>query len=383
MNLLFRSFLGACIGVVPVVSSLADDAGFTPLLDRAHTDGWRQCGNTEMRVKDGEATSWAPGGKARGVYWYTRRPFRDFVIRLEYSLDGPTSNSGVFVRFPELGDNPQVASDDGYEIQIYGGAEHRHPTGEIWGFQPPTSVPQKMGGWNEMEVTVIGQHYTVVLNGQKVNEFTGTRRLEGYIGLQDYPGAPVHLRNVRIKELAATADPGIAAVGEAPKGDGTCIGILSEQAPNALEWALAPLDQTLPPDIRRNLVLLRENLLDEGANKPAAGPAAYKEGQQLCNALIGILNEREQAVVRAGYRATQAEANIAVTNQALEARVRFMNWPKYFREKDQREELRREKENGAGLSKQKLVVEWSERGTVLRREMDALYAQFREAVREK
>ena len=177
-------------------SLCAVEPGFIPLLDRDHTDGWKQCGNTEMRVKDGVATTWAPNDKAKGLYWYHLRQFRDFVIRLEFSLDGPTSNSGVFVRFPRLANDPYAASLQGYEIQIYGGAEKVHPTGEIWSFQPPTSVPQRMNGWNEMEVTVIGQHYTVVLNGTKVTEFNGSRNTEGYIGLQNYPGASVHLRNV-------------------------------------------------------------------------------------------------------------------------------------------------------------------------------------------
>jgi hypothetical protein len=85
---------------VPVLSSAAAEPEFIPLLDAGHTEGWRQCGNTEMRLNNGEATTWAPNDKARGLYWYANRPFRDFVIRLEYSLEGPTSNSGLLCAFP-------------------------------------------------------------------------------------------------------------------------------------------------------------------------------------------------------------------------------------------------------------------------------------------
>ena len=372
---------------VPVLSSAAAEPDFIPLLDAGHTEGWRQCGNTEMRLNNGEATTRAPNDKARGVYWYANRPFRDFVIRLEYSLDGPTSNSGLFVRFPELGNDPQVASNEGYEIQIYGGAEGRNPTGAIWGFQPPTSVPQREKGWNEMEVSVVGQHFTVVLNGQTVNEFTGTRRVEGYIGLQDYPGAPVHLRNVRIKDLSSASPATSSSAIAATQSDSNQarIEVLKEQAPNAVEWVLAPLDRAVPEGIRQNLMVLREDLLDEQAKVPGASAATYKLGQQLCNQLLETLNERDQARVRAGYTAAQANVNKGeITNQALEARrsARGTSWPVYAREVAQREELRTAKRNSAALENQRPILEWANRGAQIRKVLDAVYAQFREAARQ-
>jgi hypothetical protein len=158
--------------------------------------------------------------------------------------------------------------------------------------------------------------------------------------------------------------------------------VLAKQAPNALEWALSPLDRPAPPDIRENLTLLREDLLDEAAKKPAFNSAAYKLGQELCNELIGAFDERDKMLVRAGYTAAQARANMGeITNQALEARRRFTNWPTYQREKDQRNELRKEKVNGAELEKQRPVLEWADRGVQIRRMVDALYAQYREATR--
>lgn len=230
----------------------------------------------------------------------------------------------------------------------------------------------------------MGQKYTVRLNGQVVNEYIGNRALSGYIGLQTWKGdGDVHFRKVRIKEFPATPGPELgAAANPSTKVNQNFIEILSEQAPNALEWALAPLDRTTPPDIRQNLTLLRESLLDEAAKKPAVSAAAYKLGQQLCDDLLATLNERDKAQVRAGYTAAQASANIAVTNQALEARRNFqMRWPQYFREKDQREELRQEKDAGAALAKQRPAVEWSDRAAQIRKTVDALYAQFREAAR--
>jgi hypothetical protein len=162
----------------------------------------------------------------------------------------------------------------------------------------------------------------------------------------------------------------------------TCIAILSAQAPNALEWALAPLKRNIPPDMRQTLTYLREDMLDEGAKKPAANAEAYRLGAHLCNELIGTLDERDKMLVRAGYTAVQSKVNMGeITNQALEARRRFTNWPTYQREKDQRDELRKEKQNAAALERQRPVMEWANRGDQIRKMVDLLYAQYREAAR--
>jgi hypothetical protein len=157
---------------------------------------------------------------------------------------------------------------------------------------------------------------------------------------------------------------------------------VSEQIPNALEWTLSPLNRTIPPEIRKNLMILREDLLDEGAKKPVASNAAYKVGQALCNELLAMLDERDRALIRAGYTAAQANANVVVRSQALEARRSRMDWPTYQREKDQREEIRKEKESSATLAKQRPAAEWSERGIQLRKAVDDLYARFREEIRQ-
>jgi hypothetical protein len=178
---------------------------------------------------------------------------------------------------------------------------------------------------------------------------------------------------------------GVASAASAPaKAGPTCIQILSEQAPNALEWALAPLDRKTPPEIRENLTLLRENLLDEAAKKPAANAETYRLGKELCNELIGTLDERDKMLVRAGYTAVLAKVNMGeITNQALEARRRFTNWPTYQREKDQRNEVRKQKQNGAALERQRPVLEWADRGAQIRRIVDGVYADYREAARQR
>jgi hypothetical protein len=168
-----------------------------------------------------------------------------------------------------------------------------------------------------------------------------------------------------------------------PEANQSLAKTLSQQALNAIDWVLAPLDQSVPGDIRRNLTALREDLLDEAKDKPAAVPEAYAMGRQLCDTLMAVLDERDATLARVGYRSAQANANTRVTSQALEARRNYMmSWPQYAREKDQAGEIFRQQMNNANLTKELPKVEWSNRTAVLRKTLDSLYAKYREALRQ-
>lgn len=184
-----------------------DDAGFTPLLDEARLKDWVQCGPGRFEVKDGVAT----GEGGMGLWWYKARKYKDFVLRGEYQQekDGK-SDSGVFVRFPDPGNDPMIAVKQGHEMEIGVGVPAKDATGSIYPFQSPTWLPLKPPGeWNGYEIACVGRVYDVRLNGHLVNRFVDDqqRPLEGYVGLQNYPftrppyDRTVRHRNVRIKEL--------------------------------------------------------------------------------------------------------------------------------------------------------------------------------------
>ncbi|RMH03666.1 MAG: DUF1080 domain-containing protein [Planctomycetota bacterium] len=177
-----------------------DDGYWVPLWDGATLDGWSMAGPGAFLIEDGALR--ATGGM--GLLWYSAESFRDFVLKLEWMVEEAEDNSGVFVRFPDPGDDPWVAVNQGYEIQICDAAEDKHNTGSIYSFQGPTSIPTRPPGeWNEYTITVVGQHYTVQINGETVNEFDGERSREGYIGLQNHDdGSPVRFRNIRVRRLA-------------------------------------------------------------------------------------------------------------------------------------------------------------------------------------
>ena len=53
-----------------------------------------------------------------------------------------------------------------------------------------------------MGIQVVNQSYTVVINEQKVTEFTGRRSTEGYVGLQAHDDkSNLLFRNIIIKEI--------------------------------------------------------------------------------------------------------------------------------------------------------------------------------------
>jgi len=178
-----------------------DDAGFIPLFSQTALQHWRQCGPGRFIVKDGVAT----GEGGMGLWWYSARPFGDFVLRGEFVQEQPIADSGVFLRFPDPGNDPWGAVHKGHEMEI-GDPEPNDPTwrtGSIYPFCASGKANTRpIGQWNRYEITCIGHVYSVRINGEEVLRWTDPkqRTLQGYIGLQNYEdNKTVRHRNLRIK----------------------------------------------------------------------------------------------------------------------------------------------------------------------------------------
>jgi hypothetical protein len=139
-----------------------------------------------------------------GLLWYSEKIYKNFMLKLEWKVSDEGDNSGVFVRFPDPDDSPNIAVREGYEIQIDDKAgDPIHQTGAIYDFAAPSKVVSKpLGQWNTMEIQALDQSYIVIINGQKVTEFTGDRFTERYVGLQAHDDkSKVSFRNIIIKEI--------------------------------------------------------------------------------------------------------------------------------------------------------------------------------------
>lgn len=177
------------------------DGKWIDLFNGKDMTGWRMAGKGNFTVEDGALQT--HGGM--GMLWYEDRKFANFTLRVEWKVYNHCNNSGIFVRFPEKSDDPWFAVNNGYEIQIDDCDKKglMFQTGSIYSFHPATKLASKPAGeWNVYEITVIGQHYTIVLNGENVNEFDGKRGIEGYIGLQNHDiTSRVSFRSIKVKEI--------------------------------------------------------------------------------------------------------------------------------------------------------------------------------------
>ncbi|WP_097274753.1 OmpL47-type beta-barrel domain-containing protein [Streptomyces sp. TLI_55] len=209
--------------------------GYRKILDGSPASfaKWQQVGGGSFGLNaDGSITS----GTTRaglGMLWFPERKYGDFSLRLQWRDDAPgtgNANAGVFVRFPWVHDHPEesrpewVAIKYGHEVQVLDRPDgDMYKTGSIYGFDrvglAGAGVTQK-GTWNDYEIRVVDQHYSVYRNGVLINEFDNTggqefvpprsddpgtdgrRFASGYVGLQVHGTTDViSYRDVRIKEL--------------------------------------------------------------------------------------------------------------------------------------------------------------------------------------
>jgi hypothetical protein len=176
---------------------------FKDLLSSPVLKKWKQCGPGRFAVTNGVAT----GEGGMGLWWYSERPFTNFVLRGEFLQKEEIADSGVFIRFPDPKNDPWNAVNQGHEMEI-GDPNPKDPTwrtGSIYPFAASTTANTKpLGQWNTYEIRCSGQDYSVRINGKLVLKWADPkqRTSSGYIGLQNYnDGKTVRHRNLRVMEL--------------------------------------------------------------------------------------------------------------------------------------------------------------------------------------
>ncbi|MGX1486932.1 plastocyanin [Streptomyces griseus] len=212
------------------------DEGYRKLFDGTADSlaQWEQVGGGKfgLNTEDGSITS-STTVDGMGMLWFPARQYGDFSLKLQWRDDAPgagNANGGVFVRFPDVHDHPEesrpewVAIKYGHEIQVNDRPDgDMYKTGSVYGFDRVglggAGVTPK-GTWNDYEIRVVDQHYSVYRNGVLLNEFDnnggqlfepprgddpgtdGRRYASGYVGLQVHSTTDViSYRDIRIKEL--------------------------------------------------------------------------------------------------------------------------------------------------------------------------------------
>ncbi|MEU1346606.1 family 16 glycoside hydrolase [Streptomyces sp. NPDC005795] len=212
------------------------DEGYRKLFDgtAASLAHWEQVGGGQFSLNEEDsAITSSTTVDGMGMLWFPERRYGDFSLKLQWRDDAPgtgNANGGVFVRFPNVHDNPEeprpewAAIKFGHEIQVNDRPDgDMYKTGSVYGFDrvglAGAGVTPK-GTWNDYEIRVVDQHYSIYRNGVLLNEFDNTggqlfepprgddpgtdgrRYASGYIGLQVHSTSDViSYRDIRIKEL--------------------------------------------------------------------------------------------------------------------------------------------------------------------------------------
>lgn len=193
--------------------------GFQLLFDGTNMYQWM--GNTtEYNIEDGNIVVRPVGGNHGNLY--TKNEYSDFVYRFQFQLT-PGANNGIGIRAPLEGDAAYV----GMEIQvldneadIYRNLHEYQYHGSVYGVIPAKRGYLKpLGEWNEEEITAIGNHIKVVLNGTTIldgdisdaikngtldkKDHPGLKNTKGHLGFLGH-GDVVLFRNMRVKDLSVT-----------------------------------------------------------------------------------------------------------------------------------------------------------------------------------
>jgi hypothetical protein len=192
-----------------VSDSLGAEPGFTPL-GSGGLAGWKMAGSGGFIELGGNIIE-SDGGI--GLLWFAGKQFTNFVLRVDWRASAFDDNSGIFIRFPDPGNDWTIPVNQGYEIQIdnTGRNSDANPvtfgdplynTGAIYKLAPSTAAPAA-GQWHTFEIEANGTTITVRLDGQQVSQLQNANRSpKGFIGLQNHhAGSRVQFTRLRIKEL--------------------------------------------------------------------------------------------------------------------------------------------------------------------------------------
>jgi hypothetical protein len=242
------------------------EPGFFSLFDGSEASfaDWQPTGTGTFDLVDGAIVTGSDTFELGdlSLLYYAPRTFDNFVLRLQFRVSDPADNSGILLRFRDPTQPiPQadlaaadaderypyrnlytedlfwIANDTGFEVQINDAAvgnpfddtddgQDQHRTGAIYDMPIGTDMGEQAyqrgqdlrpGEWNDLEIEVLGETYTVWLNGQQVTNFTNPDPhrgrspsedpLFGYIGVETNPFNPGHVdfRAIRIRELPAAS----------------------------------------------------------------------------------------------------------------------------------------------------------------------------------
>ncbi len=174
---------------------------WAPLFNGKDLAGWKVNGAERWVAENG--TIYCESTAKKYGYLTTEKSYRDFDLKLKFKGEA-LGNSGVFIHSKITGMNPETGPDiEGMQVEVdpnpgkhTGGLYESGGRGWV---SMPTAEGEKAlkaGEWNDLEVSVHGNHIVVHLNGVKTVDFTDAtpKFTDGVLGLQIHTGGGVKMR---------------------------------------------------------------------------------------------------------------------------------------------------------------------------------------------
>ena len=187
--------------VVAVVAKAPPQSGWVSLFNGKDLTGWKNNGEEKWVVEQGTILCESTANKYG--YLTTEKTYRDFNLHLKFKGEA-AGNSGVFLHARITGIDPEHGPDiEGMQVEVDPGVgKHTgglyESGGRGWVAMPTAEGEQalKPGEWNDLDVSVRGNHFATRLNGVKIVDYTdpAPKFADGVIGLQIHTGGGVRMR---------------------------------------------------------------------------------------------------------------------------------------------------------------------------------------------
>jgi hypothetical protein len=183
---------------------------WVPLFNGRDLSGWKNNGDEKWVVEAG--TILCESAAKKYGYLTTEKSYRDFSLRLRFKTEA-AGNSGVFFHSRILGIDPQHGPDiEGMQAEVDPSVGNHtgglyESGGRGWVAMPTAEGERalKPGEWNQLEVSVLGNHIVTRLNGVRIVDYTdpSPKFTDGVIGLQIHTGGGVRVRwkDIEIQEI--------------------------------------------------------------------------------------------------------------------------------------------------------------------------------------
>jgi hypothetical protein len=175
--------------------AFAQSEGWQQLFDGKTLNGWTPLETSKPGVTgDWSVRNGAISCPGTSAGWLMNSvAVADFHLRLQFR-GKETTNSGVFLRSQREG-QPHIT---GYELQIWDYQPEGYRTGSLVNTIKAPPVKIKGDHWNAYDITAIGDHFVVLLNGKPLLDAHDGAHAAGHIGFQCQPNYKIEFRNIRL-----------------------------------------------------------------------------------------------------------------------------------------------------------------------------------------